>query len=274
MAKSSVISSGKFLHLVETLGLPEPHVLGLLEFMWQSAYASCNPRFKTAKSLEIAARWKGQDGAFASAVSDPVHNFVDVKRDGTFEIHDFWDHAPEYVKKRKKYSDHQKNGVKRRQSKTFHVGESPKNCGESPKNGGDFPVYPTQPNPTQAYIDTPNGVSSPETPEDPALDAAPDPVVLTFKCDGRVKEFHLRESKVEQYEKTYSTINVREKLLHLWQWCEDNPSRRKTAKGMPAFLSRNLGREVDQKRDRLPLNGKQTYGQTYNSEKPNEPMPF
>lgn len=107
----------------------------------------------------------------------------------------------------------------------------------------------------EVEVNSPNGEFRAEITDEPLLDAADDPVVLTFRCDGKPKTFKLHESKVREYENTYATINVREKLQHLWQWCEDNPSRRKTAKGMPAFLSRNLGREVDQKRDRAPYNG-------------------
>lgn len=43
----------------------------------------------------------------------------------------------------------------------------------------------------------------------------------------------------------YPAVDVRQQLRQMRAWLEANPSRRKTARGMPAFVTRWLGKEQD-----------------------------
>jgi hypothetical protein len=89
----------------------------------------------------------------------------------------------------------------------------------------------------------------PEEPSPPEIPPPAEPVFLTFPCNGKrgtPKEYDLTEPKVQEYEEAFPAVNVRQQLRNLRQWCIDNPSRRKTHRGMPAFLSRNLGRKQDE----------------------------
>lgn len=150
MAKSSLIGDQKFQLLVHTLGMPKAHVLGHLELMWQTAYSSFSPILRTRAAIEITAGWEGTQGVFADAVLDPAHNFVDARDDGQFEIHDFWEHAPDFVKKRyMRQLERKQQLVKRRSVKTYSGGQNPTMA----DNGGQClpaEANPTEPNPSQA----------------------------------------------------------------------------------------------------------------------------
>lgn len=84
-----------------------------------------------------------------------------------------------------------------------------------------------------------------ETPEASSPPKPDDPIVLTFPCDGKPNEWHLTESKLQEYCETYRTIDVRQESLKARQWCRDNPGKRKTARGMAAFLTNWFNRAVN-----------------------------
>jgi hypothetical protein len=71
----------------------------------------------------------------------------------------------------------------------------------------------------------------------------PSPIVLTFPTVGkRRKEWHLCESKLTEYRESFPDLDVLAECRKALQWCRDNPTKRKTATGMPPFLTRWLGK--------------------------------
>lgn len=90
------------------------------------------------------------------------------------------------------------------------------------------------------------GMNSPKTPScpEPAEDAAPAiPPVLTFPTNGTgAKEWHLSAAKLAEYAEAFPGIDVLAECRKALQWIRDNPSKRKTPRGMPAFLGKWLGR--------------------------------
>lgn len=75
-----------------------------------------------------------------------------------------------------------------------------------------------------------------------------DPVVLTFPCSGpktQPDHWHLRKSKLAEYEESYPGVDVLVECRKALQWCRDNPKRTKTAQGTPAYLSRWLSKAQD-----------------------------
>lgn len=167
MAKSTLINDQKFQLLVSDLGMPVAHVLGHLEMMWQAAYSSCSPVLRSRAAIEITAGWVGEKGVFAEAVLDPLHNFVDAREDGQFLIHDFWEHAPDYVKKRQQRADERKlKLVKRRAKKTYSGGQRRTTA----DNGGFCP--PGQPNRTEPNPTQGNKADPPDPPLPPKAPAS------------------------------------------------------------------------------------------------------
>ena len=82
-----------------------------------------------------------------------------------------------------------------------------------------------------------------------------DTVVLTFPTNGPTKTWDLLQSRVDVYVERYPSLDVLQVLTHALQWIEDNPTKRKTAKGMPNFLTQWLNRQNDRQGSR------QTYAQ-------------
>lgn len=52
----------------------------------------------------------------------------------------------------------------------------------------------------------------------------------------------LPQAKFDEYQKTYPTMNIEFQFRKAAQWLNDNPAKRKTAKGMTRFLGGWLGR--------------------------------
>ncbi len=80
---------------------------------------------------------------------------------------------------------------------------------------------------------------------EPAKPASPpeaEGVVLTFACDGPVKVWELNQAKVNEWSEAFPHLNVMGELRKARQWLRDNPSKRKTASGMPRFLGAWLSR--------------------------------
>lgn len=72
---------------------------------------------------------------------------------------------------------------------------------------------------------------------------ASEPPLVIFPVvapEGRPKTWGLTVAKVTEYQQTYTGVDVLAECRKALQWCRDNPSKRKTAKGMPAFLNRWL----------------------------------
>jgi hypothetical protein len=98
VARPSLERNVKFKSAVRRLNVPKPYVRGLLETMWDVANECGNPVLGTADDVEAAAEWPGESGKLFEVLRDL--KLIDDRRDGTWEIHDYWDHAPEYVKGR------------------------------------------------------------------------------------------------------------------------------------------------------------------------------
>ena len=57
------------------------------------------------------------------------------------------------------------------------------------------------------------------------------------------KEWHLHQSKVDEYKESFPGVDVLAECKKARQWCIDNPTKRKTARGMTKFLGGWLARE-------------------------------
>jgi hypothetical protein len=65
------------------------------------------------------------------------------------------------------------------------------------------------------------------------------------------EQWPLSKTQVDKYEKLYShLIDVQFELGKAQQWCEANPSKRKTARGMPRCLNSWLSREATKAQER------------------------
>lgn len=72
------------------------------------------------------------------------------------------------------------------------------------------------------------------------------PPLLVFPTVGKgPKEWNLTEAKLAEYQESFPGADVLAECRKARQWCVDNPTKRKTARGLPAFLTRWLGKAQD-----------------------------
>jgi hypothetical protein len=99
MALNSLFTNKKFNKLSRLLKMPKPHVLGHLEYLWHSTHSNCDPNVGSMLDIEGLAEWVGEDGVFFEALKEA--EFIDEIGDsGEYEIHDWEDHVPPYVRKK------------------------------------------------------------------------------------------------------------------------------------------------------------------------------
>lgn len=104
MARPGLTRHPKFLRLARAVG-GEAVARGCLEFVWEVAYENGDPFIGDAEDIETSARWTGKPGVFCRALLEAGGTtrcgFIQRSEDrGGYEIHDLWDHAPNYVQRR------------------------------------------------------------------------------------------------------------------------------------------------------------------------------
>jgi hypothetical protein len=68
------------------------------------------------------------------------------------------------------------------------------------------------------------------------------PPVVTFPCDGGA-DYHITQEQLAKWQGYYPSLDVPRQLQSMLAWLEANPSKRKTARGCPAFVVNWLNRE-------------------------------
>jgi hypothetical protein len=103
MARLSLFTNRKLPRLARAAGVRIAEALGLLEFLWHAQHEACDETIGDALDVETLARWEGEPGKLVAALVEA--RFVDVREDGVHVVHDFWDHAPDFVRKRRERED-------------------------------------------------------------------------------------------------------------------------------------------------------------------------
>jgi len=93
----SLVRHPKFLELKFLLKIPACTAAGILELMWASAHERDSDSFTRERDIELVTEFDGQPGTLAPALVEA--GFL-KHQDGKYLIHDYLDHAPEWVKKR------------------------------------------------------------------------------------------------------------------------------------------------------------------------------
>jgi hypothetical protein len=69
-------------------------------------------------------------------------------------------------------------------------------------------------------------------------------------------DFHIRESDVDLWAGLYPGIDVKQECNRMLGWCIANPTKRKTARGLPRFINSWLAKAQDQGRSNGAGNGR------------------
>lgn len=149
MARPNLKAHRKFRRLVLMLEMPAAHVRGHLEYLWESAYENGDEIMGDATDVELAAGWIGDPGKLAKALAEcggeTRVGFIELV-DGEYRVHDLWDHAPEYVQKRRQRElERQEAGIElskrlpkggRRREKNAEWRKTAGDGGQNLPNGG------------------------------------------------------------------------------------------------------------------------------------------
>lgn len=246
MARPGLTKNIKFKLLVARLGLPRAHVLGHLEFLWEWAHESGSAHLGAPDAVECAAEWQGERGALFTALRDG--KWIDPAHDSDDEwiIHDYYHHAPRYVKERaRKELQRQKSGAKRRTRCAAKSSQGAKR--RSPPAPAPAPAHITKE--CISYGDTcTETLPASSVPDDPP----PSEVVETFPTEGKKRHWHLTKAELAELQNYFPSLDVHAECLKALAWCKANPTKRKTARGMPAFLTNWLNRATNRGGQRAP----------------------
>lgn len=83
-----------------------------------------------------------------------------------------------------------------------------------------------------------------------------EPSCFSFPTKGKGgKTWTLPQVKLDEYHEVYPDLDVDAQIRAARQWCRDNPTKQKTPKGMPGFLTRWLNKAQNDGGGRRPLIG-------------------
>lgn len=143
------------------------------------------------------------------------------------------------------WGEHQR--IQTKKSKYPAPCEEKANNGESRKStvshGESLPESESNPNPNPIENPNPNVCAEPETV------SPPEPPVITMPLnDG--SEFPVTDGDVTAWEELYPAVDVPQELRNMRGWLLDNPTKRKTNRGIRQFIGGWLRREQDRPRPR------------------------
>jgi hypothetical protein len=148
MARPGLLKHRKFRALSRAVGNPAL-ALGSLELLWHACWDACDPIVGTAEDVEDVTFWRGERGALVGALLDA--GFIDYDTSANvYSVHDFADHAPDYVKKRiaRESAKHAANGGRPADKRTPHI-QTNGGHGDEQTAETRTPPNPVQPIPVQ-----------------------------------------------------------------------------------------------------------------------------
>ena len=98
MALPGLTQHRKFGRLARALG-SRVIAMGVLQLLWDHCYETVDADVGDVTDLAYVVDWTGEAADLAAALVDA--GFVDESAPGRYYVHDLWDHAPEYVHKRR-----------------------------------------------------------------------------------------------------------------------------------------------------------------------------
>lgn len=182
MSRPGFFSHPKFRRLAHSLGGDEAKALGHLEFLWSVGYENGEEEIGDFTDVELAAKWSGEPGALTKALltcgGEGRAGLIDrIGTSDRYQIHDLFDHCPEYVKRRaKRESDRRKSGKSlsdiRRESaaKRWDARQSEANNMQSDANGQPFASHEVANVSTPAPAPAPNSIPPRNGSADPSED--------------------------------------------------------------------------------------------------------
>lgn len=219
--------------LAERLELATWGAVGILESLWHwtARFAVTGDIGKfTDAQISRGLGWKGEPVDLINALVDS--GWIDESEEHRLVIHDWHDHADDAAKK---YVE--RNGLQFASVNVQKCRDKSRNVEKCPPRACALP----EPLPLPLSLPEPKPQVSTE-PETAPLSVPPDSV-MTFKTTGsKGQEYHLTQTKFDEFKTDFPGVDVLAECRAARAWNENNPSKRKTLRGMPAFLCSWLSR--------------------------------
>ncbi len=247
--KSGAMTSVKLMRLKRALGLTQYQAVGLLECLWHfTAHNTPDGGIGRYTDDDIAAvlEWENAAAELIGALIES--GWIDRHQDGSLWVHDWLDHCPSWVKgvaankiAREKNVCGTKCGTKSpTKYPTKSDTKSPtKSSTESPTESTTS-VATTLPFLTLPYL-TKEEIHLPG-PEATGLPRPEGEILKAPLADGST--WTISQPMLEDWTRSFPGLEVRAQILGAVAWLEANPKKRKTAKGMPRFITSWLLRTV------------------------------
>ena len=98
MARLSLRGCRKFRAVARAIGVATAR--GSLELLWDVANDTADDVLGSADDVEEVAGWRGDRGALVAVLVR--ERFLDALPGSLYRVHDFWDHCPDYVRRKAK----------------------------------------------------------------------------------------------------------------------------------------------------------------------------
>ncbi|MEM9151372.1 MAG: hypothetical protein AAGB19_13070 [Cyanobacteria bacterium P01_F01_bin.3] len=226
------LSHPKTKELAYTLEVPLPHAVGLLELLF-AFVGQQTPQGNVGKwsNAVIAgeAGWHLDADHFVESLvavgfldQDDVHGLL---------VHDWADHCPNWVHAKLKKAG--KQIIRADLSTDLRGRYKPSEAKASQDKSKSTDVEPDDSPPSNGEV------------------AVIDPVVIglpTNKHSTKGEEYCVLETHVAEFRALYPAVDVDQNLRNMRGWLVNNPTKRKTLKGMSTFVNSWLAREQDKAR--------------------------
>ena len=237
MARPGLFSHRKFRKLSRLLK-SDALAVGHLELIWHAAYEDGEARLGGSHEVESAARWEGEPGVLIAALVDS--GFVDDLGGDQFEVHDLWDHAPEYIQRRAEREAQRRakgqtiSDVRRAAARVRWDASDVRLQSKCNANAMQTAPLPAHAPSTRTSTQHSDSSAMPE-------DRPAKPPVLVFPTVGKgPKTWDLTPEQVGEWIDLYPGVPVETECRHALAWIKANSP--KTAGGMTKFLVAWLGR--------------------------------
>lgn len=122
MARPGLMIHPKFRRGVYLLRCSPALLRGSLECIWDVAYENGDPLIGDAVDVELAAHWQGEPGRLCEVLVEA--GFLDQTENG-YEVHDLYDHAPDYVQRRLQREIERRERGQERKNRFSHRSRKP-----------------------------------------------------------------------------------------------------------------------------------------------------
>lgn len=248
MARPDLIKHPKFARLARTLG-SKTLAMGVLELMWQVAYANGDPVIGDAVSVALSAEWDGDPAELVSALADAGKpykvGFIEPVpgEEGNWKVHDLFDHAPGYVRRR--CQREQERRVTGRRIENLRRDDDRSVTRQRPvtdepvdnQSTDDDEPLTIPPAPAPAHKDERPEPQAASSPADRSTDLGEGDVIVEImitgrEIDGERPVARCRKSFVDDLQADYEGVEIVDALKHMKQYWAKSPEKRKTPRGI------------------------------------------